>query len=448
MTDIYNYGFIPGNDPHKNSIALQKALDENNRIKINTPGIYDISEQIVIGSNTEIVFEQGVILRRNNSSSGKNGYCFINKGAFSGEYDHNIKISGLHILCNHTESTGFGKESSIIGVRAHIVFLWVKDLHIDNFICENLLEKDYAIQISGFENISVTNSYIFGLKDGIHLGNGKNFVIRNCKFRTNDDPIALNAFDYSVSNPHVGNIDNGIIENCYDLADEHTVGFFCRILGGAWTDWYKGMKVQHSDTVVHNNRVYRVVMNPEDGKVYESTTPPTHTHGIAEYDGICWVMSQKGSRYDCGCHNIHFKNIHLEKKRNMAAIGIEYNNDSYARSYYPGAIAVPQGDITLENIFTGENNVPVLLRSTSPLDKVKIINSEIPSTLLYIKNIYPEGPLFPETNIYVEGCSFKTDKCCFANAEKGRSAVVSLFNNITPEKFNACCSGNVEIKEN
>lgn len=445
MTDAHIYGFAPDNSPYENSIALQKALNENKQVMITTPGIYDISEQIIIGSNTEIVFGKDVVLRRNKSKSAKNGYVFVNRGTFSGEYDHNIKISGLHLLCNNTESTGFGKDSAIIGVRAHLVFLWVKDLHIDNFVCENLIEKDYAVQISGFENISITNSYIFGLKDGIHLGNGTNFIIKNCKFRTYDDPIALNAYDYSVSNPHVGNIDNGVIENCYDLADDHTVGFFCRILGGAWVDWYKGMKVQHSDTVVYNSRVYRVVMNPRDGKIYESVTPPCHSHGLKDYDGINWVMCTEGNVYNCGCHNIHFKDIHLQKKRNMAAIGIEYNNDTYARSYYPRAEAIPQSDITLENIHIYEDNVPILLRSTSPASNIRIINSKIPSTLLYLKNINADGLKYPKTDVYIKNCTVTSENCCPVNAEIGHEAEITISGSNSVQLCKNNCRGSVTI---
>ena len=32
----------------------------------------------------------------------------------------------------------------------------------------------------------------------------------------------------------MGWIEDGLIEDCYDLADEDTTGYFCRILAGAW----------------------------------------------------------------------------------------------------------------------------------------------------------------------------------------------------------------------
>ena len=100
---------------------------------------------------------------------------------------------------------------------------------------------------------------IKGRKDGIHFGPGKRFTIRDGIFQTFDDAIALNGQDYSTSNPEMGWIEDGIIENCYDLNQEKTVGFFCRMLAGAWIDWEKGMKVQQSVITsysIHYTKLY------------------------------------------------------------------------------------------------------------------------------------------------------------------------------------------------
>ena len=40
------------------------------------------------------------------------------------------------------------------------------------------------------------------------------------KLGTFDDAIALNAHDYATSNPELGWIENGVIENCHDLNAE------------------------------------------------------------------------------------------------------------------------------------------------------------------------------------------------------------------------------------
>lgn len=398
MINANEYGFLPENNPYKNSEALQIAVDNGGTVQINAPGVYKISEQIEIGDNTKLIFCEGVTLQREASISGVNGNAFINKGALNGEYNSNIEIVGLHLECNGVESDDFGINSRIVGLRAQVAMIYVENLRIDGFECHGLLEKDYAIQVSAFKNIIINDLFITGNKDGVHLGWGDGFVISNGKFCTYDDPIALNAFDYATSNTHIGWIENGIIENCVDLDDESTTGFFCRILGGAWCRWQKGMWVQHSDTVAVNGRTYRVLMNPKDGKLYTSNTPPCHEKGIAEYDGINWVVVRNTEEFDCGCRNITIRNCSLQKKRDIG-IAISLNYDTYARSYYPGCVCVPQSEITLENIVL-ENDVDTLLHSNYPTENITLKNIDFKSSKLCF-DIAPkaDGIIYPEVEI-------------------------------------------------
>jgi len=401
MINANEYGFLPENNPYKNSEALQKAVDKGGVIQITVPGIYEISEQIEIGDNTKLVFGEGVILQREASVSGVNGNVFINKGALKGEYNRNIEIIGLHLECNGIESNDFGVNSRIAGLRAQVAMIYVENLIIDSFECHGLLEKDYALQISAFKNIILNDLFITGNKDGVHLGWGDGFVISNGKFRTFDDPIALNAFDYATSNTHVGWIENGIIENCVDLDDKSTTGFFCRILGGAWCKWQKGMQVQHSDTVAVNGKTYRALLNPKDGKLYTSHTPPCHEKGIMEYDGINWVVVRDTEESDCGCRNIMIRNCRLQKKR-KTAIAVSLNYDTYARSFYPGCVCVPQGEITLENIIV-ENDVDVLFHSNYPTENITLKNIDFKNSKLCF-DVVPEAGeiIYPEVEINIE----------------------------------------------
>ena len=408
IINAQEYGFLPENDSYKNSVALQKAVDVGDVIQITAPGVYCISKQIEIGNDTKLVFGEGVILRREADESGVNGNAFINKGAVRGEYNRNIEIIGLHLECNGVESNDFGVNSRIAGLRAQVAMIYVENLRILDFECHGLLEKDYAIQISAFRNIYLDGLYITGNKDGVHLGWGDGFVIRNGRFRTFDDPIALNAFDYATSNTHVGWIENGIIENCTDLDDKSTTGFFCRILGGAWCRWHSGMQVQHSDTVAMNGRTYRVLMNPKDGKLYSSFTPPCHEKGIAEYDGINWVAVRDTEEYDCGCRNIIIRNIRLEKKRSTA-IAISLNYDTYARSYYPGCVCVPHDGITMENIVV-ENEVDNLFSSDYPTGNITLKNIDFRKSKLRFSYISAaENIVYPEVQIKTENVVFYDD---------------------------------------
>ncbi len=407
MINANEFGFVPENNPHKNSEALQKAVDKGGEVRVTLPGVYRISEQIEIGDNTRLMFCDGVILQREASVTGVNGNAFINKGALKGEYNRNIEIIGLHLECNGVESNDFGVLSRIAGLRAQVAMIYVENLKIDGFECHGLLEKDYAIQVSAFKSIVLNNLYITGNKDGVHLGWGDGFVISNGRFRTFDDPIALNAFDYATSNTHIGWIENGIIENCVDLDDDTTTGFFCRIHGGAWCKWHKGMQVQHSDTVAVNGRTYRVLMNPKDGRLYTSDTPPCHEKGIKEYDGINWVAVRDTEEFDCGCRNIIIRNCTLEKRRNIG-IAVSLNYDTYARSYYPGCVCTPQCEFTLENIVL-KNDVDILFHSNYPTENLTLKNIDFKNSKLCFdtvskaeKIIYPQVEISAENVIFYE----------------------------------------------
>jgi hypothetical protein len=284
--------------------------------------------------------------------------------------------------------------------------IYVQDLVVEGFACTGLLKKDYAIQISAFENIRLENLYITGEKDGVHLGWGRGFVIRHGRFCTFDDPIALNAFDYSVSNPHVGWIEDGLIEDCTDLPADSTTGFFCRILGGAWCDWFPGMQVQHSDTVCRDGRVYRVVMQP-DGTIYTSDTPPCHESGVQTYDGIHWVCVRNEPVYDCGCRNIVLRDIRLQKKRGTA-VGISLNRDAYAQSCYPHSKPVPQAGITLEKIRI-ENGVVNLIGSNYPTGDITVADTDLKEAKLCFRAEEIAGIGYPEAHVTLRNVIRKED---------------------------------------
>ena len=400
MKNANLYGFLPDHDAEQNAKILQSVVDLGGEIIVAQAGVYDLSETIEIGDDTTLIFAKGVQIRRQTSGTGRNGIAFVNKGAASHTYNQNIKLIGLHLDCNGVESHDWGADSRHVGLRAQVGMIYIKNLVVEDYECIGLLKKDYGIQVSAFEHIRLENLYITGEKDGVHLGWGRDFVIRHGKFCTYDDPIALNAFDYSPSNTHVGWIEDGVIEDCYDLDADTTTGHFCRILGGAWCDWYEGMLVQHSHTVCSNGRVYRVVMRP-NGEVYQSLTAPSHTFGTAVYDGIVWVCVRDEAVYNCGCRNIVLRDIHLQKKRPHRAIGISLNNDVYARSYVVGCNPVPQGNIALERIFI-ENEVPKLLGSNYPAEHLTIKDTDMKDSKLYFLAEDMEGLVYPTVELTLE----------------------------------------------
>ena len=372
FTDASEYGLSPGATGMENAAALQKALDKGGTIVVSEPGIYKIASTLYIGSNTSLVFGKGVSLKKVNEQ-GSFAQIILNKGALTKTYDENISVEGLHVMVNGVDNCS----DLILGLRGVLGFYYVKDLKIKGFRCYDLTGCQYCVHISRFEDVIIEDVIIKGRKDGIHFGPGKRFTIRDGVFQTFDDAIAFNGQDYSTGNPELGWIEDGIIENCYDLDQEKTVGYFCRLLAGGWIDWEKGMKVQQSDAVVSNGKIYRVKMDP-DGTLYESVTRPDFESGTKVLDGITWVMTQETITYTGGVRNIIFRNIQLEKPR--VPFSIEFNKGRYNRSYYPGAEIPIQENIVLDNVkVMYDKNIPLIYVS-SPVNMITITNSRLKNT--------------------------------------------------------------------
>ena len=192
-----DYGFLPNANPEENAISLQKALNDNDVVEVNYPGIYEIDTTIILKSNNKLYFKDGVYIKKVKNKGNSFGYTFINKGATTKTYDQNITIKGLNGLDGHGENY-------IQGLNGHLSFFYIKNLIIENFECLDIGTSIFAIHICTFDNITLNRGHIKGKKDAIHLGRGKKFIIQNYTFNTFDDPIALNAQDYDVSNPQVG----------------------------------------------------------------------------------------------------------------------------------------------------------------------------------------------------------------------------------------------------
>ena len=391
------YGFSPENDGATNAAALQKMLDIGGEIVVDGKGVYDVEGTVFIHSDTTLSFCAGSYVRRI-SCGDVNGPLLINSGAFVREYDSNIKIYGLNLIVNGVECS---REFPILGVLSQVCFYYTKHTVIKDFICMDLGTKSFCIQICTFEDSLVENVHIEGMKDAVHYGPGRRFILRNGVFRTFDDPIALNANDYAVSNPQMGWIEDGLIEFCYDLNQPTTTGFFCRLLAGAWQDWREGMVIRNSDTVVSGGRMYRAAM-PADGAEYISKTPPTHEEGAEIVDGIKWVMTQNDNIvYNCGCRKIHFKDIFLQKVR-PTAFAFHFDNDVYSHSFYPNSTTPVQTDITFENIYM-EAQVDFVVRATTPVGSIKVINSYLENTRMRFAHRGVEGIEYGTTDVILSG---------------------------------------------
>ena len=224
-------------------------------------------------------------------------------------------------------------------------------------------------------------------------------------FKTYDDPIALNAHDYTTSNPELGWIENGLIEDCIDLDDpaNGTTGFFARILAGGWRDWECGMEIQSSgDAVVCGGRIYRS-NGPKVKQSFVSTSRPEHAEGTVTYpDGITWTMSQdRNICHSCGVRNVVFRDIHLAKKRKVA-LCLHFDHDQYSRSFYPYAEIPVQSNIVFEKVFV-ENEIPTLIQSRTPVDSIIVRDSRIGgSDIRMLHALDTEGMVYDTTVVRLE----------------------------------------------
>jgi hypothetical protein len=86
------------------------------------------------------------------------------------------------------------------------------------------------------------------------------------------------------------------------------------MLAGSWLDWYEGMEVQRSDTVISGGGMYRVKADA-DGTIYKSVTRPVHESGERTTDGINRFVAVNEVEYNAGVRNVIFRNIFLRKPR-------------------------------------------------------------------------------------------------------------------------------------
>lgn len=412
-----DFGLNPNASGVENALALQKALDNRGTIVVSRPGVYKIAQTVYISSNTSIVFGNNVFLEKTDEV-GKFSHVMLNKGALTKQYDSHISVVGMHIRVN-----GMDKPmSEVYGLRGQLAFFYVKDLKIERFRCLDLEDMQFGIHVCTFEDLLVEDVIIKGKKDGIHLGRGNRFAIRDGVFETYDDAIALNAHDYATSNPELGWIENGIVENCHDLNEENTVGYFCRILAGGWIDWQPGMKVQHSDAVVSNGRVYRVHART-DGALYNSLTQPVHEEGSKVIDGIKWVVVQDDVTYTAGVRNVTFRDIFLYKSR--VSFSIHFDNDRFSRSYYPGAEIPMQENLFFDNVRVLHDEIKDFLHINTPVNFVSILNSSFRNGGITIKGNNAMDD-YLKTKINISSCIFNCTNEMILLNNQVKNKLVSL----------------------
>jgi hypothetical protein len=419
--DAGDHGFAPANGGLANARALQRAVDGGGTVTVTRPGTYDVAATVYVGGRTSLVFGNGVVLRKV-PDGGDFAHVLLNKGALTKTYDEGISIEGLRLQVGGVDK---GMDE-VYGLRGQLAFFYVRDLRIERFRCDDLGPRQFAIHVCNFEDLVIEDVIIRGDKDGVHLGHGKRFVIRRGIFQTHDDAVALNAHDYATSNPELGWIEDGVVEDCHDLPEpggKESTGFFCRLLAGAWTDWHAGMEVRNSDTVISEGRLYRVQARP-DGATFRSVTQPTHTAGARLLDGINWALVQEGAIYTAGVRNVRFRDIVLRNPR--TSFSVHFDDDRFSRSYYPDARPPLQRRISLENVQVLHDAATALLRIDTPVDAVTLSHCSLARGGI----LFRDGSALKDpgrTTVAMIGCTFTNpgEMNLLANEVPGKRVVLN-----------------------
>lgn len=174
------------------------------------------SRGIIADENAEIILIKGVkslLLRNENVIDGSDKP--IPKTAIK---DENISITGGIWGEENDERLGYGKSgcfdenNSMAGVSTCFLLSNVKNLTIKNLTFRHT--AGFAIQMGNISNFAVENiCFDVCYADGLHINGGtENGTVKNLYGHTEDDLIALNAYDWDNSSINFGKIENLVVD--------------------------------------------------------------------------------------------------------------------------------------------------------------------------------------------------------------------------------------------
>ena len=332
--DASKYGFKPGASAQANAKALQKALDGGHKtVTISVPGTYDLDSTIYLDDETELVCGRGVLLRK------AADYCnmFVNRGALTREYNRGIVLRGLRLSVDGHDNPPT-EDSPLFGLRAQLAFLCTSYVQVHDFECLDLGKMQYGIQFNQSDHYILDTFVIKGDKDGVHISSSDCFVIRNGIMQTFDDALALNASDWNSSNCVDGDITDGLIENITDEYLEPHSGELCRLLVGAWVDWYDGISIRRGDMVVCDGRLYKAIAPVVDTGYVSKTRPTTTSFEGQQRDegGFGWKLVRTDKVYhSTNIRNVTLRRISAYSSRSGFSQEAYFSDSEWARTFHP-----------------------------------------------------------------------------------------------------------------
>lgn len=223
LSELGNLAVTPYKDGKIWSEAFSFALKNYDKIIIPT-GKYYTDKSFVVPSNREIIADKNaeIILIK-----GVKSLLLRNENVIDGSdrpiprtavKDENISITGGVWGEENDERIGYGESgcfdenNSMVGVSTCFLLSNVKNLILKNLTFRHT--AGFAIQMGNIIDFKVEDICFDGcFADGLHINGGtENGTVKNLYGHTEDDLIALNAYDWDNSSINFGKIENLVVD--------------------------------------------------------------------------------------------------------------------------------------------------------------------------------------------------------------------------------------------
>lgn len=223
LSDLGNLAVTPYKDGKIWSEAFSFALKNYDKIIISAgkyytdkPFVVPSNREIIADKNAEIILIKGVkslLLRNENVIDGSDRP--IPRTAVK---DENISITGGIWGEENDERLGYGESgcfdenNSMVGVSTCFLLSNVKNLILKNLTFRHT--AGFAIQMGNISDFKVEDiCFDSCFADGLHINGGtENGTVKNLYGHTEDDLIALNAYDWDNSSINFGKIENLVVD--------------------------------------------------------------------------------------------------------------------------------------------------------------------------------------------------------------------------------------------
>lgn len=223
LSELGNLAVTPYKDGKIWSEVFSFALKNYDKIII-PAGKYYTDKSFVVPSNREIIADKNaeIILIK-----GVKSLLLRNENVIDGSdkpiprtavKDENISITGGIWGEENDERLGYGESgcfdenNSMVGVSTCFLLSNVKNLILKNLTFRHT--AGFAIQMGNISDFEVEDICFDGcFADGLHINGGtENGTVKNLYGHTEDDLIALNAYDWDNSSINFGKIENLVVD--------------------------------------------------------------------------------------------------------------------------------------------------------------------------------------------------------------------------------------------